>query len=157
MRIFIDIDPSELDAFRSALEGAIDNAESTRDACSDNGDDETAQAWHADMANLSRILQAFEAHDPKPISVRATVETDDGALRVTFDAGPWLDKASPREIASIVHDNFGSGETSDRIALESNDPRVRGLFDYLALRNESRRDDSVGFSVSIDEMDFRAW
>lgn len=101
--------------------------------------------------------------------VTAYVNTDDNHLfeigdaeidRVAFDATPYLERASDDQVREILEDCEG-GYHNDAIyhdAEARGDADIAPVIAYLETSpTMGRKDDTVGFSVVVDEEELNQW
>jgi len=84
--------------------------------------------------------------------IAATAASDDGVLEVTFDAAPYFEEASDKEIVALATSGYGPGEAANAVAsllAQDSDP-VAFLFAYL-------EESEVGFSCQVSSDAAEAW
>lgn len=92
--------------------------------------------------------------------IRASVsaDNDDYGPVIDFDATPWFEQASERDIQHLRDEGYGCGEESDGVAefMADRDAIVAEFFTYLSFRQEHGRGRG-GYTVRIGDRDADAW
>lgn len=85
-------------------------------------------------------------------SVRAKCHTDDYAFEYQFDAAPWFDQATAKEIVDLGNCGWGGDYPADVVAefISLNDDRLTRMFHYAARAG-------VGFECHVDDGDAAQW
>ena len=88
--------------------------------------------------------------------IKAEAHSDDRAVEVNFDAGPWFERADNKEIVKLVCCEFGGDYPADEVAQDSADwePDLEDMFKYIELRHSV---ENIGFECHVDEDDAVAW
>jgi len=90
--------------------------------------------------------------------IQAHTHTDDHAIKVDFDATPYLEKATEEDVAKLIECGFGGDYPADWVAqnLAETQPEIAAMFTYLDARNRASRK-SIGYEVQVDEEQALAW
>ena len=99
--------------------------------------------------------------------VPAECHSDDHMASATFDAAPWLKKATIKELANLVSCGFGGDYGSDEVAIwtAGRDRNVKDMFYYIEHHNEnnphqgfkSQGFESQGFECHVDKDKALSW
>ena len=96
--------------------------------------------------------------DGRPVhTVKAEAHSDDHNSTATFDAAPWLWKATENEIIALAKCGWGGDYPADVVARDSDHPLITRLFGYLNMVNSTKTENKVGFECHVDEWDAIAW
>lgn len=88
--------------------------------------------------------------------VKAEAWSDDGVVKVIFNAALWLNQASDEDILNLARIGWGRDFQADRVAeYFSHVPEMKVLFDYLACLQ--RTDKDCGFECHVDQGTAVAW
>lgn len=98
------------------------------------------------------------------VTVKATASSDDHAVKVDFDAGPWFESADEEIILRLARDGWG-GYASDDVAIfcEDYDQDLAAMFIHIdsvhldAVRAGDSEKDVYGFSCAIDQSSALDW
>ena len=90
--------------------------------------------------------------------VPATAHTDDGNIVVAFDATPFFETVADDLIRELIEDGFAAGYGADAVAQElaDEDNELGRMFWYLEHISE-RRDEPIGYEVSVDRDSAKRW
>ena len=92
--------------------------------------------------------------------IKAECHSDDRASEVEFDATPWFERASNKEIADLARCGWGGGDPADAVAefCSDTDENVKKVFDYLnIIKDDPSKKDCCGFECHVDQEDAVAW
>lgn len=91
------------------------------------------------------------------LKIAASANSDDRHVEVHFDAAPWFQQASDREILELAQCEWGGDYPADYVAehMAGHHAELKGMFDYISVAGTRR--DPVGFECWIDADDARAW
>jgi len=92
--------------------------------------------------------------------IKAEVHSDDHNIEVEFDATPWFDYASEKQIIELARCDWGGDYPADAVAqfCSNHDPRIQKLFDYLDInQDDSSKKDCGGFECHVDKVSARVW
>ena len=88
--------------------------------------------------------------------IKAECWSDDRCVEVKFDATPWFEKASEKEILDLAQCGWRGDYPADAVAhfmADLNDG-VAEMFKYLELR---ARIEVIGFECSVNEAEAMVW
>lgn len=88
--------------------------------------------------------------------VMAEAHSDDHASEVKFDATPWFEQASDKEIADLEACGWGGDYPADNVAIfmaDHNDELAR-MFTYVEAAHNIK---DIGFECHINEADAKRW
>lgn len=90
--------------------------------------------------------------------VTAEFWTDDYVFETSFDATPYFEKASEKELLALMECDFSGDSASDAVAehAATYTPKLQDAMNYIALHNKGARD-SIGFECSVDRKSFLVW
>ncbi len=93
------------------------------------------------------------------IRAEVTVDNDTYGPIVEFDATPWFEKASDRDIDCLRGEEYYAGEVSDEVAqfCADKDATVAKFFEYVEFRQRFSRGSDSGFSCRVSEKDAETW
>jgi len=79
--------------------------------------------------------------------IRAEAHSDDRVYEISFDATPWFEQATTRELDALASCDFGGDYPADEVARYCADmnPELAAMFDYV--RREHSR--GIGFECYI--------
>lgn len=92
--------------------------------------------------------------------ITAHARSDDGVVEVIIDAQPFLRQAEKEEIQGLIDCGWRGDYAADEIyhrACSAGCAEAKKLEAYLGLGPKMLNGDDVGFEVSVDEEEVRAW
>lgn len=92
----------------------------------------------------------------KKLTVPAECYSDDHACEVTFDAAPWLKKATVKEIVDLAECGWGGDYPADQVAIDmaGKVKAIKDMFKYMEVRSNVK---TVGFECNVREDEALAW
>jgi hypothetical protein len=89
--------------------------------------------------------------------IRAECHSDDRVREASFDATPWFEQASDKEILDLAQCEWGGDYPADYVAhfMAGKNTAVAQMFQYLEL--VAPKKDAPGFECYITEKDAFAW
>lgn len=88
--------------------------------------------------------------------IKAECHSDDRCIEVNFDATPWFEQASEKEILDLANCGWRGDYPSDAVAhfmADLND-EVAEMFSYLGMRAKI---ETIGFECSVNSEDALIW
>jgi len=85
-------------------------------------------------------------------AIPAKAWSDDRVIEVQFDAAPWFEKATGKQIRDLIRCGFRGNYAADQVAHDLADEHdgLADLFKYLELANRSPVRHTIGFEVAVD-------
>lgn len=93
------------------------------------------------------------------IRAEVSCDNDDYGPVIEFDATPWFEQASDKDILELRAEAYGCGYASDCIAeyMADKNEKVGGFFAYLRFRQEHGHGSGDGYTVRVGDRDAEAW
>lgn len=88
--------------------------------------------------------------------IRASIQTDDGALERKFDATAYFENADIYDVVDLARNQW-YGEAKDNIADYFRGTDLKEVYDYLENHPQRETNDTVGFVVSLVPFQVLAW
>jgi hypothetical protein len=88
--------------------------------------------------------------------IKAECHSDDRCVEVDFDATPWFEKASEKEVMSLFRCGWRGDYPSDAVAhfMADLNESIAEMFLYLGIRAKK---EEIGFECSVNEEDAMIW
>ena len=89
--------------------------------------------------------------------IPAEIHSDDHRVRIDFDALPWFENATERQVLKLQDKDWCCSEPADRVAIEHPDPskQIARVLDYC--ETISQTGDAMGFEVWVDPEAAARW
>lgn len=115
--------------------------------------------WTGPFQSHNEAERQSEIEHTTRFVISAEVHTDDHRATAKFDAESWFKNASDNVIRSLAAEGWGSGSTSDEIALSYSDKLacVGDVFKYLHAANQFPIQETIGFSCTVDSDTATTW
>jgi hypothetical protein len=90
--------------------------------------------------------------------IRGECHSDDRVYTAEFNAVPWFEEATDRDILKLAREGWGDGWAADEVAIFMADlvPDVQKIFDYLKHYNQARKE-RIGLTCAVNEGDALTW
>ena len=90
--------------------------------------------------------------------IQTEIHTDDYVMQCEFDATPWFEQASTKDIDALIECEWRGDYPADAVAMNHPDmpDNLKDLFKYLELI-AARGRKSIGFEVIVDESQALEW
>jgi len=91
--------------------------------------------------------------------INAEVHSDDGNVKTDFDATPWFEYASEKQIIELARCDWGGEKPADIVAefCSDTDENVKNVFNYLEAFDRSSSRNPPGFKCHVDKVSARVW
>lgn len=90
--------------------------------------------------------------------IKAECHSDDRAVEVAFDATPWFESASVRDLLDLAECGYGGDYPADCVAMyvaeEQSHEGIQKMFEYLDVVNLRG---AIGYECHVDPEDAEAW
>jgi hypothetical protein len=100
-------------------------------------------------------------HHPKDKTditmISATLRSDDGAASITFDATPWFEQASDREIIDLANCGWGGDYAADDVSHFFSGSITAQVFDYLDNHPARETNSAIGHETHVDMDEAVEW
>jgi hypothetical protein len=89
--------------------------------------------------------------------IKATAVTDDGMIRIEFDAEPYFQEASENDLWELYLCDFRDDLPADSVAVYFSQDATLDLFTYLDLVNKYNPLGDVGFECCVNRKQALEW
>lgn len=89
--------------------------------------------------------------------IHATLRSDDGFASVSFDATPWFEQASDKEIINLSQCGWSGDYPADEVSQFFSGGVTGQVFDYLDTHPLRETNDAIGHETHIDADEAIEW
>jgi hypothetical protein len=143
--------------FWSSTQGWVDIVSKDLAAFDDHGKVASRLSNDGEWVDKDYLAQRPSTRPGFDLKIGAATNSDDHHVEVHFDAAPWFQKASDREILELAQCEWGGDYPADYVAqyMADHHAELKRMFDYISVAGTRR--DPVGFECWIDADDARTW
>jgi hypothetical protein len=106
------------------------------------------------------VTDFFTDRDADAMTISAEVHSDDQVTTAKFDAAPWFQQASAKDIAALARCGWRGDDAADAVAqyFQGKNSEVDGVFYYVgSIQGIRLKRDCCGFECSVHEKDAMTW
>ncbi len=88
--------------------------------------------------------------------IKAECHSDDRCVEVNFDATPWFEQATDKQITELANIGWGGDYPADDVAdfMEKTNSEIQQMKTYIGLR---QRIETIGYECHVSPEEARSW